>query len=372
VAKAAGVSHGTASNVFSRPAIVREEVRERVLAAAHKLGYGGPDPKGRLLRAGKVNAIGVAAAWPLSYFFEDPFARVFDNSAMVPRLYLRVTKLELHEPVAKDVEASIAVSFVSDYKGPTGVYATYVTFQPNIKGSFEDAVSWMKKAYIEGEYQGRIITDFDQTRTTFPEARLALSRVMDRLVSRGTLRETIELMHATAHVDSYFDEIDRRDLLLNRQNAPRTKIFISYSHAAERETGWVGRIRTHIEGLVHASDMEVWDDTRIEPGEKWRERIQEAIDRTRIAILVLTADFQASKFIRDAELPLLLEAAEAEGATILCVYGSQFHLSGPMERLLKYQFVNQLEEPLQALGKPARESVYAKLAAAVEKAMPRA
>ena len=34
IAKAAGVSHGTASNVFSRPEIVREEVRERVKAAA--------------------------------------------------------------------------------------------------------------------------------------------------------------------------------------------------------------------------------------------------------------------------------------------------------------------------------------------------
>lgn len=76
VARAAGVSHGTASNVFSRPDIVREEVRERVHAAAQKLGYGGPDPKGRLLRAGKVNAIGVATAEPLSYFFDDPFARV--------------------------------------------------------------------------------------------------------------------------------------------------------------------------------------------------------------------------------------------------------------------------------------------------------
>ncbi|MGN6488508.1 MAG: LacI family DNA-binding transcriptional regulator [Devosia sp.] len=76
VAKAAGVSQGTASNVFSRPQLVREEVQQRVRAAAKQLGYAGPDPKGRLLRAGKVNAVGVATAEPLSYFFEDEFARV--------------------------------------------------------------------------------------------------------------------------------------------------------------------------------------------------------------------------------------------------------------------------------------------------------
>ncbi len=76
VAREAGVSHGTASNVFSRPDIVRKEVRKRVHAAAEKLGYAGPDPRGRLLRAGKVNAIGVATAEPLSYFFDDPFAKV--------------------------------------------------------------------------------------------------------------------------------------------------------------------------------------------------------------------------------------------------------------------------------------------------------
>lgn len=77
VAKAAGVSQGTASNVFSRPDVVRPEVRERVLAAAQAIGYTGPDPKGRLLRAGKVNAIGVTTGEPLDYFFEDPYARTF-------------------------------------------------------------------------------------------------------------------------------------------------------------------------------------------------------------------------------------------------------------------------------------------------------
>jgi DNA-binding LacI/PurR family transcriptional regulator len=77
VARAAGVSQGTASNVFSRPEIVRAEVRERVEACARKLGYAGPDPKGRLLRAGKVNAIGVVVMDDLAYFFSDPFNREF-------------------------------------------------------------------------------------------------------------------------------------------------------------------------------------------------------------------------------------------------------------------------------------------------------
>lgn len=75
VAQAAGVSQGTASNVFNRPGLVREEVRARVLETARAMGYAGPNPIGRLLRAGKVNAIGVAAAEPLDYFFLDPWAR---------------------------------------------------------------------------------------------------------------------------------------------------------------------------------------------------------------------------------------------------------------------------------------------------------
>ncbi|NSZ17160.1 LacI family DNA-binding transcriptional regulator [Agrobacterium vitis] len=75
VAREAGVSQGTASNVFNRPDVVRDEVRDRVLKAAERLGYSGPSVTGRLLRAGKVNAVGVAAIKPLSYFFDDLWAR---------------------------------------------------------------------------------------------------------------------------------------------------------------------------------------------------------------------------------------------------------------------------------------------------------
>lgn len=76
VAKAAGVSQGTASNVFNRPELVRPEVRARVEASARRLGYCGPDPRGRLLRAGKVNAIGIVMADEMGYSFRDPYQRV--------------------------------------------------------------------------------------------------------------------------------------------------------------------------------------------------------------------------------------------------------------------------------------------------------
>jgi DNA-binding LacI/PurR family transcriptional regulator len=61
VAREAGVSRATASNVFAHPDRVRPELRAKVEAAAAKLSYAGPDPKGRLLRAGKFHAVGVVS-----------------------------------------------------------------------------------------------------------------------------------------------------------------------------------------------------------------------------------------------------------------------------------------------------------------------
>jgi DNA-binding LacI/PurR family transcriptional regulator len=79
VAHAAGVSRGTASNVFAHPELVREALRERVLAAAAELGYSGPNPYGRLLRLGKVNAIGVTppGAYGTNVAFSNPYMREF-------------------------------------------------------------------------------------------------------------------------------------------------------------------------------------------------------------------------------------------------------------------------------------------------------
>lgn len=72
VAKAAGVSRMTVSNAYNRPDQLSAATRERVLAVAAELGYGGPDPAGRSLRRGRSSTIGVLLTERLAYAFTDP------------------------------------------------------------------------------------------------------------------------------------------------------------------------------------------------------------------------------------------------------------------------------------------------------------
>jgi DNA-binding LacI/PurR family transcriptional regulator len=77
VAREAGVSRGTVSNVFTHPERVRPEVRGKVEAAAARLGYAGPDPRGRMLRGDKYNALGfvVPGAIGIANLLASPYGR---------------------------------------------------------------------------------------------------------------------------------------------------------------------------------------------------------------------------------------------------------------------------------------------------------
>lgn len=72
VARRAGVSASTASLVFSGAGPVAAATRERVLAAASDLDYGGPDPMARSLRRGRSGVVGLVTEDTLGGAFRDP------------------------------------------------------------------------------------------------------------------------------------------------------------------------------------------------------------------------------------------------------------------------------------------------------------
>lgn len=67
----------TVSNAFSHPDQLSSELRARILEAADKLGYIGPDPAGRALARGTSGAVGVLLTDSLYEAFTDEVATAF-------------------------------------------------------------------------------------------------------------------------------------------------------------------------------------------------------------------------------------------------------------------------------------------------------
>jgi len=111
-----------------------------------------------------------------------------------------------------------------------------------------------------------------------------------------------------------------------------------------------------------------WDDTRIKPGQDWRREIREAVETAVVAVLLISADFLASTFIKDNELPPLLEAAEEDGLTILPVIlkPCRFRKALNLER---FQAVNDTDRPMVNLSIGEQDEVWVKTVDCIEDAI---
>ena len=66
--------------------------------------------------------------------------------------------------------------------------------------------------------------------------------------------------------------------------------------------------------------VEIWSDQDIRAGEQWQPKIMDNLESADIIVLLLSADFLASDFVWDKELPVIkrrYEAGEAEVIPIL-------------------------------------------------------
>lgn len=141
----------------------------------------------------------------------------------------------------------------------------------------------------------------------------------------------------------------------------RTKVFVSYSH---RDDKWLKRLQVHLAPLVRSGAVDVWDDTRIDHGDDWNAEIMESLATTRVAVLLISADFLASSYIQSNELPPLLAAAESEGVSILPVIISASLFTETPE-LSRFQAVNPPDKPLIGMSRSEQEILLTTVAQAV-------
>ncbi len=94
------------------------------------------------------------------------------------------------------------------------------------------------------------------------------------------------------------------------------EVFISYTHNDE---DWKDRLMPHLEMLELAGKLDVWDDRKIDAGETWYPEITDAMNRAKVAVLLISAEFLASKFCVKEEVPHLLDRRRNEGLVVIPV-----------------------------------------------------
>lgn len=132
---------------------------------------------------------------------------------------------------------------------------------------------------------------------------------------------------------------------LKKAVVARTDVFISYSRL---DKAWMERLKTHLMPLERDFNINVWVDTKLRSGDKWRMEIEKALTQTRVAILLISSNFLASDFINSNELPPLLKAAAKEGTTILPLLLSTSAFS--LTSLSEFQAVNGPDQALDLLS----------------------
>jgi hypothetical protein len=140
-------------------------------------------------------------------------------------------------------------------------------------------------------------------------------------------------------------------------------VFVSYSHTDE---AWLKRVQVHLKPLARDGLLELWDDTQIKTGERWREAIKAALERADVAVLLISADFYASDFIANNELPPLLEATRSKRELVIAGLHIGYSRFDRDKILSEYQTVNTPDEPIEDLSRAQQEKIFDKLARRIE------
>lgn len=211
----------------------------------------------------------------------------------------------------------------------------------------------LKSIYTYSFSIDKLIVDLD-----YYELSKTKGNVLGKLIEIDQDLKYRTLMHKTEDKSESNNNINRDLGIIECKK----KIFISYSH---QDNFWLKKVQTNLKVLKHQNlDFDIWDDTKILAGHKWKEEIQKALETSKIAVLIISTDFLASDFIQNNELPILLKNAEKQGCVILPLITG--HSRFTKDKLSNFQAINDPAKPLSECNTAECEKILVALADRVD------
>ena len=94
------------------------------------------------------------------------------------------------------------------------------------------------------------------------------------------------------------------------------KIFLSYTHVDEQ---FCDMLQKHLAALKHQGLIETWHDRRIRAGDEFDNVIDRQLNEAQVILLLVSADFIASRYCYEIEMARALERHRAGEARVIPV-----------------------------------------------------
>ncbi len=153
----------------------------------------------------------------------------------------------------------------------------------------EDAPRWLKK--MEVSTNGEDFVNYLDLCNANRKESVFIPSIPNRLAD-GTLTQDKRL------------RIHDFELLLDDQPQRPLKVFFSYSH---KDTEIMNQLAVHLAPLKRLEKIETWSDKAIQAGDEWDESIKNNLQNSDIILFLVSADFIASSYIWEKEIPLAME-----------------------------------------------------------------
>ena len=109
----------------------------------------------------------------------------------------------------------------------------------------------------------------------------------------------------------YFKNVDMMPF-----KAKQLRLLISF---APVDRALKDKLVQHLTMFARLAGVDLWSADRVAAGQEWRREIADALGRADVALLLISAEFLASEFLQDVELPILVERRRNAGLKVIPV-----------------------------------------------------